>query len=257
MENELIVEEETPQETRQMVLAEGANPMVQLVSMAISNNMDVDKIIAASERWDANEARKAYMQAMSDFKKNALDIVKNKTVSFGKTNYKHATLHHVCDVVTEGLGQYDLSHGWSCTQENGLITVTCKLSHAMGHSETNSITAPKDDSGSKNAIQQIGSTITYLERYTLLAAVGMAARDQDDDGNGKGKNFLEFPSEELIQASKEYADKGFTSYRDWFQSITISDKALMTTKGKEDECSEHDKRKLEAQQVDIEMARKD
>ena len=32
------------------------------------------------------------------------------------------------------------------------------------------------------------STVTYLQRYTLLAATGMAVQDQDDDGaGGKGR----------------------------------------------------------------------
>jgi hypothetical protein len=52
----------------------------------------------------------------------------------------------------------------------------------MGHSESTSLTAAPDTSGSKNSIQAVGSTITYLERYTLLALTGLAAQGQDDDG---------------------------------------------------------------------------
>ena len=44
------------------------------------------------------------------------------------------------------------------------------------------MTAQADTSGSKNAIQSIGSTITYLERYSLLALTGLAAHEMDDDG---------------------------------------------------------------------------
>src|SRR5690606_5500273 len=43
-----------------------------------------------------------------------------------------------------------------------------------------------DSSGSKNAIQAIGSTLTYLQRYTLIQALGLAASD-DDDGQTHGK----------------------------------------------------------------------
>jgi hypothetical protein len=32
----------------------------------------------------------------------------------------------------------------------------------------------------------MGSTISYLERYTLLALTGLAAHDQDNDGKGSG-----------------------------------------------------------------------
>jgi hypothetical protein len=41
-----------------------------------------------------------------------------------------------------------------------------------------------DATGNKNPVQQIGSTVTYLQRYTLLAATGLATSDSDDDGRG-------------------------------------------------------------------------
>ncbi|MNL48938.1 ERF superfamily protein [compost metagenome] len=44
--------------------------------------------------------------------------------------------------------------------------------------------AMPDNSGKKNAIQQVASTITYLQRYTLLAATGVATKGQDDDARG-------------------------------------------------------------------------
>jgi hypothetical protein len=61
----------------------------------------------------------------------------------------------------------------------------------MGHSTKVTMTAGKDDSGKKNLIQQVASTVTYLERYTLLAITGLAAQDQDDDGKGAGKPEVE------------------------------------------------------------------
>ncbi len=42
--------------------------------------------------------------------------------------------------------------------------------------------APADTSGSKNMVQARGSTITYLERYTLCAILGIATADEDMDG---------------------------------------------------------------------------
>jgi hypothetical protein len=47
------------------------------------------------------------------------------------------------------------------------------------------MSAPPDTSGAKNVIQAKASTVTYLRRYTLLGAVGMAAGMPDSDGNLK------------------------------------------------------------------------
>jgi len=65
------------------------------------------------------------------------------------------------------------------------VTVTCILSHELGHSEDgNSLTAPPDCSGNKNGVQGIASTSTFLERYTLKASLGLATTD--DDGRAAG-----------------------------------------------------------------------
>ena len=63
--------------------------------------------------------------------------------------------------------------------------VTCNLAHEAGHSEETTLSGPADNTGNKNAIQAIGSTLTYLQRYTLVQALGLAAA-QDDDGKAAG-----------------------------------------------------------------------
>jgi hypothetical protein len=71
------------------------------------------------------------------------------------------------------------------TEQSDRISVTCVLT-GHGHEEENTLTGPADASGSKNAIQAIGSTLTYLQRYTLVQALGLAASD-DDDGAAAGR----------------------------------------------------------------------
>jgi hypothetical protein len=58
--------------------------------------------------------------------------------------------------------------------------VTCIVSHRLGYFEENTLVGPRDDSGNKNSLQQVGSTLTYLQRMTLKAALGLAASDDDD-----------------------------------------------------------------------------
>ena len=53
----------------------------------------------------------------------------------------------------------------------------------MGHSEKATLTAGPDASGSKNSIQAIGSSVTYLKRYTFEAVTGVVTTDDDDDAN--------------------------------------------------------------------------
>ena len=180
---------------------------VELIRIAVSQNADIDKLqklMDLQDRYEKNEARKAFAAAMQKFKANPPIITKNKAVSFGNTNYRHATLDNVCDEVTKGLSGVGITHAWKVKQEKDLITVICKLTHELGHSEETELSGVPDNSGSKNAIQAVGSTVTYLERYTLLAACGLAAKNEDVDGATSGKPVI--PVEELEKAIKEISE---------------------------------------------------
>jgi hypothetical protein len=145
-------------------------------------------------RYEENEARKAYHNAMSQFKANPPEIGKDKKVSFDvgtrTTSYTHASLANVTDKINRALSEYGLSAGWTTVQNEKGITVTCTITHKLGHSQSTSLTAAPDTSGSKNAIQAIGSTVSYLERYTILALTGLATHDMDDDGKGEKNEYI-------------------------------------------------------------------
>jgi hypothetical protein len=164
-----------------------SNPDIPVERMEKLLNMAMD----ASERLDANRAKKAYAAAMAEFKRNPPKIVKDAHVHYKKkdgsvTDYDHASLGALCNAVIAGLAQVGISHDWQLSHDNKLIKVTCVLTHALGHKESfPSIPALPDDSGGKNAIQANQSTVTYLQRSTLFSATGLAAlAPQDNDGRG-------------------------------------------------------------------------
>ncbi|KAF1009532.1 MAG: hypothetical protein GAK28_00170 [Luteibacter sp.] len=184
-----------PREVRaeQTTKALSATPTpADLLGMAMAQGADLDRLerlMALQERWEANQAEKAYVTAMTAFKAKPIDIYKRKRVRFqtskGVTEYNHAELADVVDAAITGMAEHGLSHAWETEQrQGGWIAVTCVVTHAQGHSKRTMLTAQADDSGGKNSIQAVGSTITYLQRYTLLAALGLATKGMDDDGRG-------------------------------------------------------------------------
>lgn len=196
-----ILEMERPAAAQHAVAAPAAQPLAvipttpfELVAHAAARGASMDELrafIELQERLEANQARKAYVAAMAEFKRSPPQIMKDKAVGYYNkdgsfTGYRHSTLGAVCGAVVEALGTHGFSHRWDTEQpDSGLIAVTCSITHAMGHCETTRMVAPPDNSGKKNAIQQVASTITYLQRYTLLAACGLATNEQvDDDGRG-------------------------------------------------------------------------
>lgn len=168
---------------------------MQLLQSAVEKGATVEQLaglLALQERWEANDARKAFVAALSAFKADPPTIIKNKRAGFDskrtgeRTDYEFATLDMVAAVIGEALSRHGLSHRWETKQAEGKISVTCVLMHRLGHSERVTLEAGADASGSKNSIQAIGSTVTYLERYTLLAATGLAAKGQDNDTKNIG-----------------------------------------------------------------------
>tara|TARA_R110000803_G_scaffold4054_9_gene13921 strand:+ start:1128 stop:1925 length:798 start_codon:yes stop_codon:yes gene_type:complete len=173
-------------DNKDIVVASAITPM-SMMQVALEKGIDseqLSKLMDMSERYEANEARKAYMLAMSKFKANAPIITADKDVAYSGTAYSHASNANVTGSIIPRLAEHGLVHRWDQSQEGSAITITCIITHELGHSERTPMTASPDTSGSKNPIQAIASAITYMQRYTLLAATGLAVQDKNDDDGG-------------------------------------------------------------------------
>ncbi|HEU4603292.1 MAG TPA: ERF family protein, partial [Steroidobacteraceae bacterium] len=148
-----------------------------------------EKLMELQERWQANQARKAFDEAIAAAKAKIKPIVKNREVDFttakGRTNYQYEDLAMIASEVDPILSEVGLSYRYRARQDGNKVSVTCVIAHREGHSEETTLTALNDESGNKNSIQAIGSAVTYLQRYTLKLALGLAAT-KDDDGNSIG-----------------------------------------------------------------------
>jgi hypothetical protein len=164
----------------------GAMTPMDMLSKAIEiGNVDVvGKMMDYQERWERNQNRKSFDAAMAQAKAEMPVIIKDQSVDYtsqkGRTNYKYEDMAGIARAVDPILTKHGLSYRYRTASDKETMTVTCIISHRDGHFEENSLTAPNDTSGNKNAIQAIGSTQTYLQRYTLKAALGLAASKDDD-----------------------------------------------------------------------------
>jgi hypothetical protein len=165
-----------------------------IADAAANPNVDLPKLqglMALKEQVEDRRAKRAFNVALANAKGEFGPILKTRLVDYahkderGRTSYRHEEFADIAQVVDPVLSKYGLSYRHKATQEAGKVKVTCILSHADGFSEENSLEALEDKSGQKNPIQAVGSTITYLQRYTLKEALGIAAA-HDDDGHGGG-----------------------------------------------------------------------
>lgn len=189
----------TAEPVRTMQPAVPTTPMdlLRIVTQRGASVEEIGKFMDLMERQQKNEAQQAMVRAMTAFKKNPPDIYKTAeadfTTSKGRTTYSYATLGDICDKIIAALAEHGISHDWAIEQpgsgpDANMIVVTCTLTHEMGGSKSATFKAPPDNTGSKNAIQSIGSSVTYASRYSLLAACGIAVKAQgDDDGAAAGE----------------------------------------------------------------------
>lgn len=174
----------------------------------------VEKLMTLQERWEANNARKAFDNAIAAAKAEIPNITKNRQVDFtsskGRTNYRYEDLGEIARVVSPILPKHGLSYRYrTASPINEPVTVTCIVSHRDGHFEENTLCAGRDDSGNKNSIQAIGSTLTYLQRMTLKGALGLAVSNDDDGSKADAADAITLEQvEELVALADEVgADK--------------------------------------------------
>lgn len=156
-------------------------------------------LLDLQERFENREAEKAFNQALSDFKADMPKLVKDRDVKFGDTAYSHVSLANLVYSVSEVLSKYGLSHTWEASQSETMISVSCILSHRLGYKQKTTLSSFADSSGKKNAIQAIGSAVSYLQRYTLMSATGLAAWDQDDGVSAGASKFISFEQVQEIE----------------------------------------------------------
>ena len=191
-----------------------ATPPV-LLQMAVEKGADVEaltKLMDLQERWQKTEAKVAFDRAIMQFQAKCPEIKKDKKVNFNNVNYAYAPLSSIKAQIAQPMQDCGLSYRWETepySEKNGVIKVKCIITHELGHSESNEMGAFADNSGAKNDIQQAGSTLTYLQRYTLIGALGIATADEDNDGQTAGR----YNIEPLLELTKVVRENFFSVYQ--------------------------------------------
>jgi hypothetical protein len=158
-------------------------PMHLLQVAMQTEGVDLDRLerlMLMQTQYEEKQAKKEYIVAMTDFKAECPVIAK---LTPGQSN-KYADLATIAEAIDPLLSKNGLSYRWDQKQslDKKEITITCIVTHVGGHSEKTPLTAGMDTGGNKNAIQALGSSNSYLFRYTLNAALGLASKEMDDDG---------------------------------------------------------------------------
>lgn len=182
-----------------------ATAIISVIERAATNpNVDIDKmerLLEMQERIMARDAKAAYASALAMMAPNLPVIgerggIKDRN---GKVQSTYALWEDINDAIKPVLAAHGFALSFRTGREEGQITVTGVLSHRDGHSEETTITLPHDSSGSKNAVQAVGSSTSYGKRYTAGLLLNLTSRGEDDDGyaGGSGTTISDDQADEI------------------------------------------------------------
>lgn len=169
-----------------------AAAIISVIERAATNpNVDIDKmerLLEMQERIMQRDARAAFASALAEMSPNLPAIVERGGIKdrSGNVQSTYALWEDINDAIKPVLARHGFALSFRTGRDEGQISVTGVLSHREGHSEETTITLPHDSSGSKNAVQAVGSSTSYGKRYTAGLLLNLTSRGEDDDGNAGG-----------------------------------------------------------------------
>lgn len=200
----LTIEHEPPtgREAQPPAVVTDSGAVLHAITRAAADPaVDVEKmerLTALYDRMKASAAREAYDAAFAKMQPKLPTIGRNGQIIIRDKNNAEriiqTTSYALFEDIAEAIRPILAKHGFGVSfrtgrTEAGLISATCILSHERGHREETTLELPHDSSGSKNAVQAVGSSTAYGKRYTLLALLNITSRhkvDADDDGQAGG-----------------------------------------------------------------------
>ncbi len=163
---------------------EPQNEMTSMLSIiervALNPDADIEKmqkLLDMRLQLMNRDAQQAFAAAFAEMQPELPEIAERAKAH----NSKYATLEDINEAVKPILAKHGFGLSFRVNQESGAIRVTGIISHKGGHSESTEMTLPADTGGSKNAVQAIGSSVSYAKRYVLSALLNISTRGEDDD----------------------------------------------------------------------------
>lgn len=206
---------------------------MQLIQAAVTQS-DIDpdrleKLMALQERWEKNEAQKAYNIAMKACQEEMPVVVKDAENKH--TNSRYATL----ETVTKTIKPIYTKHGFSLSfgsKESPLpnhLLITCDCMHDEGHTRQYELNCPYDTTGpkgtaNKTPIQGMGSSSSFGRRYLKLMIFDVTVSAEDDDGQQAAR----ITEEQLMQLNEwiETTNTDLPRFLKWLALDKLTDMSV-------------------------------
>ncbi|PLU86294.1 single-stranded DNA-binding protein [Pseudomonas plecoglossicida] len=209
-----------PEQRRQMTApAQADSSILAVISRAATDPAcDIDKLerlMAMHERMQARDAEAEFNAAMAAMQSDIPSIAERGAIVVnGQKRSDYATFEDINDVIKPIMQAHGFAITFKVENMPGGLSVTGILMHRAGHRESTTMLLPLDTSGSKNAVQAVGSSTSYGKRYVMSALLNLTTRGEDDDGHAA----VPTANVTSVQAAGINAllDRCTQKTRDWF-----------------------------------------
>lgn len=216
------------------VVRADASAVMDIISRAASDPaMDVERLerlMNLYERIHDRDAKAAYTAALAAMQPRLPVISEKGKISIpGKEGKKgqetpYALWEDINDAIRPLLAEYGFCLSFRTgLHEDGRIKVVGVLGHREGHQEETTMILPHDSTGSKNAVQAIGSSTSYGKRYTAMALLNITSRGEDDNGKAGGANTITSEQVGELQALMEDVGADREKFLAFMKAESISD----------------------------------
>lgn len=202
-----------------------AGAIIAMIERAATNPaVDIDKMERLFKMHGdviARNAKTAYASALAQMQPELPAIVERGKIKISTSNVQsYARWEDINEAIRPVLAKHGFAITFRVGQVDNKINVTGVLSHREGHSEETTMSLPTDNSGSKNAVQAIGSSTSYGKRYTAAALLNLTSRGEDDDAKSAAGGFVNEDQigemlaliEDVGGARKDALKAGFLKY---------------------------------------------
>ena len=161
--------------------------MMVIERVAMDKDADITKLEKMLDMQERILNRNAKQQFTADLAAMQIELPRVVEKGEGHNKAKYALLEDINDTIRPVLQKYGFAVTFRVKHESNVMWITTVLSHRDGHSEETSIPLALDTSGSKNAVQAVGSTISYGKRYGICMMLNIST-GEDNDGQGLAAN---------------------------------------------------------------------
>ena len=170
-----------------MPAVEQTSGLVRMIEQVCLNpEMDVEKLermLDMQERVLDRQAEQSFQIAMAEMQAELPAIERNGQICIReKVQSTFAKFEDINKAVLPILQKYGFSITFETNMAESAVHVIGVLRHKDGHKMSTMLPIPLDTSGSKNAVQAVGSSVSYGKRYVLSALLNITTTDDDDDG---------------------------------------------------------------------------